>query len=480
MRLPSLYFIAFLFLLLLLATWDVNGQTADSLTSGARSTISLEYLQIKSVIIIGNKHTKNYIIAREMHYRAGDSILKKDILVLLEIERQHIYNTTLFVEVNVVPQFLGGSTFNLIVTVKERWYIFPIPKFQLVDRSFNEWVHKYHASLERVNYGVNFVHNNLTGRKDKLKITLITGYAQNISGSYTPSYTNQKLTAGYSVGAGYTQMREIPYFTTYQNQSLFLKQDGFVSRSWYGTASYNIRKAIKKKQALRLKVTHLEISDSITHFLNSGYYNTSNTQRLFVDVAYQLNYDDVDNILYPLSGWSGKMVLLKRGIGFTGGINMFSMQGALDRYISLGHKWFTGVHLQAEVKLPFEQPYLNQRAFGYEENYIRGLELYVIDGVADALVKMNLKRQIVHFTLPGIKRSLTYSRIPFTIYAKTFADFGYVYNKANIAAMLNNKLLYSAGFGFDIVTLYDIHLRLEYSFNQLGENGLFLHNGAGL
>jgi hypothetical protein len=41
-------------------------------------------------------------------------------------------------------------------------------------------------------------------------------------------------------------------------------------------------------------------------------------------------------------------------------------------------------------------------------------------------------------------------------------------------------LLYSLGGGFDIVTLYDLHLRLEYSFNQLGENGLFLHNGAGL
>ena len=44
---------------------------------------------------------------------------------------------------------------------------------------------------------------------------------------------------------------------------------------------------------------------------------------------------------------------------------------------------------------------------------------------------------------------------------------------------LNNRLLYSGGFGIDILTLYDINLRIEYSFNQLGEKGLFLHNQSG-
>jgi len=29
--------------------------------------------------------------------------------------------------------------------------------------------------------------------------------------------------------------------------------------------------------------------------------------------------------------------------------------------------------------------------------------------------------------------------------------------------------------GFDLVTFYDLVLRLDYSFNQLKQNGLFLH-----
>ena len=40
-------------------------------------------------------------------------------------------------------------------------------------------------------------------------------------------------------------------------------------------------------------------------------------------------------------------------------------------------------------------------------------------------------------------------------------------------------MLYSGGFGIDILTFYDINLKIEYSFNQLNENGLFLHSNGG-
>jgi hypothetical protein len=36
-------------------------------------------------------------------------------------------------------------------------------------------------------------------------------------------------------------------------------------------------------------------------------------------------------------------------------------------------------------------------------------------------------------------------------------------------------MLYSTGIGIDVLTLYDFTLKLEWSFNQLGQNGLFLH-----
>ena len=36
-------------------------------------------------------------------------------------------------------------------------------------------------------------------------------------------------------------------------------------------------------------------------------------------------------------------------------------------------------------------------------------------------------------------------------------------------------MIYTGGFGIDIITFYDFQLKFEFSFNQLGQNGLFLH-----
>ena len=56
---------------------------------------------------------------------------------------------------------------------------------------------------------------------------------------------------------------------------------------------------------------------------------------------------------------------------------------------------------------------------------------------------------------------------------------GYSYNKEEFVSRLNNKFLGSAGVGIDIVTLYDVQVRIEYSINHLGQKGLFLHNEKG-
>ncbi|MEZ5027861.1 MAG: hypothetical protein R2765_03650 [Ferruginibacter sp.] len=116
---------------------------------------------------------------------------------------------------------------------------------------------------------------------------------------------------------------------------------------------------------------------------------------------------------------------------------------------------------------------------GYGENYLRGLEYYVIDGVATALTKYTLKKKSFLLKCRSGFFQNYLQKIPFTFFAKTYGDSGYVYTKDIYTTRLNNRLLCSGGFGIDILTLYDINLRFEYSFNQLGENGLFLHNQSG-
>ena len=73
-----------------------------------------------------------------------------------------------------------------------------------------------------------------------------------------------------------------------------------------------------------------------------------------------------------------------------------------------------------------------------------------------------------------------YAVIPFRFFAKAYTDIGYVYNRASSANSLNNRFLYSGGAGLDILSIYDATISLEYSFNQLGQKGLFLQAGLGL
>ena len=91
-------------------------------------------------MIIGNRRTKDYIIKREIHFKEGDSIQTRRLLEECELARQQIHNTTLFAEVQADPSLVGANQFDLFVKVKEKWYIYPTPQFQLVDRTLNEWL----------------------------------------------------------------------------------------------------------------------------------------------------------------------------------------------------------------------------------------------------------------------------------------------------------------------------------------------------
>lgn len=442
---------------------------------------------VKDLIVTGTKKTKPYIVYREIQFKKNDSLLIADLYKELEHARFQVYNTTLFNEVKF--QLVALDSVNVIVhvTLTERWYLYPLPQFQWVDRNFNEWVKTYNASLERVNYGLKFVHYNLSGRRDQLRIYLINGYTKNISFGYTAPYSNKALTEGFTVGGGYAEKRELSYKTTYNDSLLFYPSDSatkakgdFVYKGWYATAGYIIRRGLFKKHFISATYSYIKVADSVIATKNNpNYFKDPVTSKGIIDLFYVQQYSNVNNSSYPLKGKTYFYSIQKRGLGFTGGINMLSLEAGLNKYFDMGKNWYSSVQLSGKIKLPFDQAYINQRGLGYGESYLRGLEYYVIDGVATALVKTTLKKKIVSFDVPFRLFPKLLTKIPFAVFAKTYADAGFAYTKKLYATNLNNRILYSGGFGIDILTLYDINLRFEYSFNQLGKNGLFLHNQSG-
>jgi len=419
---------------------------------------STHKLHVKDILVTGARKTKIYIVLREVPLKKGDSILRSNLEAELQLARQQVYN------------------------------ILPVPQFQLVDRNFNVWAKTYHYSFDRVNYGIKFVHYNLSGRKDPLRIYLLNGYSRNISFSYTAPYSNKALSEGFTVAGGYTQNREIVYADSsnstqlfYPNDSATKKRSEFVRNSWYFAGGYIIRRGLFKKHIFSAGYTHLKVVDSIILKYNPNYFGTANTSKGYVDLMYTYQYVNVDNVLYPLKGIGSYFTIQKRGLGLTGGINMLSLEGGWNKYYPLRKNWYANTQLSAKIKLPFEQAFINQRGLGYNENYLRGLEYYVVDGVVTGLLRTTLKKKVYSFNVPVPFKFLhrIATSIPFTFYAKTYADIGYVYTKKKYDTYLDNRLLYSGGFGLDILTLYDVNIRLEYSFNQLNERGFFFHSQSG-
>ncbi len=450
-----------------------------------QSADSAKKVCITEITVRGNKRTKIAVILRELPFVKGDSIPISKLAAEMEQARTQVYNTSLFEMVKIEVNIDSSSAITVNIITNERWYIYPIPQFQLVDRNFNVWYKTFHRSLRRVNYGVKFEHSNLTGNRDKLRLYLINGYSRNILFNYSNPNVNVARTMGFSFGGGYSQNREISYATSDSNVVQFYPPDSirknitpFVRQSWFINAGYTIRKGFFSRHSFNAGYTYLKVVDSII-LKNPNYFNKPVVSMGFPEISYTFQYTNVDNNLYALKGTTYYLQVVKRGWGISDGLDMFSFEAGLSKYYSLGKNWYSNFTIMGRIKLPFKQSYLNQRALGYGDQYLRGLEYHVVDGVAYTLLRSTLKKKIISFNIPFRLFPKLLTKIPFTFFAKTYADFGYVYNKPKFDTYLSNRLLYTGGFGIDLLTLYDINLRFEYSFNQLKKSGLFFHTQSG-
>lgn len=424
--------------------------------------------EVGEIDIKGNKRTKDYIILRELHFKSGDSVNLSELVKAFEVSRQQLMNTRLFNEVVIALKNFYGHIVNVTIEVKERWYVFPIPYIKPVDRNLSEWAKQGYA-LDRVNLGFKFTYYNFTGRNDKLRLWLMTGYSKQIQFQYDQPNADKSLKQGYKVGFNYSHLRETN-FATQKNQQVF--NDSMYQKRFNVFVEYDYRPRLRTFHAWRLGYSRLEVDSKIMD-LNPKYFNNGSNVMSYPELSYTLSHYNVDYIPYPLTGWMGEAQLLRRGLNEKNG--MWQLSGKLNKNWQLSKNTFFSWNGNGMLKLPFDQPFVNSQMFGYGDFYLRGLEKYVVDGVAGVLSRQTLRRKFLKFSLPTFLNSGTHSRIPFTFYAKTYFDAGYSYNKNFKDNPIVNKMLYTAGFGIDMVTFYDVVIRFDYSFNQLGQNGLFLH-----
>lgn len=430
------------------------------------------FITIGKILIEGNIRTKEHIILRELPFKAGDSLPLYQLRDEISLARQNVYNTKLFKSVEVVPGRSDTTGLGVRVRVVERWYTYPFPYVKIADRSFNVWWHTYHASLDRLSYGIWFIQQNLSGRNDNLEIKATAGFNHQIDLLYTSPYLSPAMQSRIRLQGGILSSREIPFGTSPDNKLEYFRGEHMSWKQWYLSAGYLVRKHIRKKEWLTFRLDNISLSDTI-QTLNPDYFSGNSTREVFPTLSYNLRYDATDNILYPLKGYNYELTLKKQGFGWEDAVNAAQAIISGNYYLPLGRMWFGSLGGTASLRLPFDQPYFNSKAIGYDKDYLRGYEYYVIDGSAFLIARADLKKKLFYFQIPTSIEVGGLDYLPFTIYAKVFSDAGRSWSTAQ--TQLGNKWLWGGGLGLDIVTVYDICLSVNLSINSIGNKGLYFH-----
>ncbi len=432
---------------------------------------------INRVLIVGNKVTRDKIIQRELTLKTGDTVRVNTLLQIIENDKIKLLNTRLFntVTIRTLEDENGGV--DLLVELSERWYTFPVPILELADRNFNEWWQNYNHDFRRVNYGLRLYQYNFRGRNETLLLNAKFGFTNILRLSYSIPYLDRKQKQGLSFQISYDERKNIAYQTVENILEFQSAERNFkVSRS--AAITYTYRNSFYHYHGLTADFFSSEISDSLNQLNNVYFGEASRKKQHYTSITYQYAYEHRDFVAYPLKGSYFSSAIRQYGLLPNDNLRKTEVNFTYSKYIALKADFFLSNSTGGIISTSKGVPYANYSALGYNRQIVRGYEIYLIEGPQHILNKTTLKKRIYSrvFNLHGMGIE-QFKKIPLSIYLKTYADLGYVWNYPGYTngEKLTDKLLNGIGFGLDLVSSHDATMRLEYTFNGEGENGFFFH-----
>lgn len=432
-------------------------------------TIENKLVVINSIFILGNEKTKRSIITRELSFKKNDTIRMHQLIGYQTEDRNKIYNTNLFNTVELDILQLDSSNVDVLVKVTERWYLYPglIFRTSAGDRNFTNWWVNENHNLKRINYGLRLSKYNLRGRDETLLLTAQFGFENVFLANYVVPYIDKNQKFGLIADVGYAEFKNIPYKT--EDHGLrFVLSESVQKRSFATSVSLSYRGSFYTRHFVTGGFSGASTTEDIAA-LNPEYFQNGEIKQRSFRLSYTFSRDYRDNNTYPLRGNSIGITLGKNGLGIYNDYNRWYLLGSYKQYFDFGKGFFLGTNLSGHISTE-EVPYSKYIGLGYENYIVRGYELNVIEGPQTILFKSSFKKRLFK-TAANIPENWMpmeqFRRWPMALYLKTFFDSGYVnnYDNYSLNQRLSNKLLYSAGLGLDFVTIHDITIRLEQSYN---------------
>ena len=440
------------------------------------------YVIAGNISISGNRLTHPNIILRELKFGVGDTLKIASLPDVLDHAKENIFNTRLFnfvtLDTTVDPL---TNRMNLHIEVIERWYVWPIPYFQLSDQNINAWLQTW--DWTKLTYGIDFTFFNVRGRNETLKIITHLGFNQKYGFTYKVPYVNRKQTLGIGFGADVEINHQVAIQTIDNKPFYFNGTGNYPKELTYAFADLLLRPNIYVIHTLRIAYNHYYLQDTVLHM--PGFSLTFSNNQDFATLWYQYKNDHRDVQYYPLNGWYFDLEF-NHSLPYWFTHDTY-IKSIFRKYFQFTDRWFYAFSLLGKLSFESQQPHYLQKGLGYGKEFVRGYEYYVVDGQHYLVFKNNLKFAIIPQRVEKLNflRSNKFNTVPLALYGNVFADLGYVYAYKQKAYgyddvyipfnSLQNAFMMGFGLGLDFTTYYDVVIRVEGSMNLLGKPGLYIH-----
>jgi outer membrane protein assembly factor BamA len=414
------------------------------LTAIADDTKQTPPVTIRSIRIEGNDVTQPNVLLREMSLHVGDSLTQRS----LDKDRDRIYNLALFNKVSIA-HYDSASVTDLVVTVVERWYIFPTPIINMRSQG-----------VSSLSYGLGITHQNFLGRDEKVSLAYSTGYDHSASFSYQ----NPRLIDNDDIFLR-TQIQYRDAHTL-DNSNMLFEQ---ISR----LSSLSLGKRFGYSQLVVGTVGYQEwqIPDaSVAHTISPD-----GTDR-FIQLEIQYTFDARNVREYPTDGWYFDITSTKDGWRNESTVNTLTNTVDLRMYyvlvdnISFAWRGFSSIVTGGPVPI-YHWLTLGTRmgVRGYNQRDYTGEDL--VGGSVEVRIPLIAPRFIT-WNFFNIHQ---FNTMRFGIYAALFADVGKIWFRTDEFEEV--PWLASAGAGLHFLLPYGLILRTELSINALGQLRVGLTGG---
>ncbi len=417
-------------------------------------------LKVSSIIITGNKTTKDDIILREMHLKKGSKFTLKEY----SEDLLSIYNLALFTKVDIIPVPMGDKEIALNVDVKERWYILPLPNAGIEE---GEW--------KKIWLSMNLRWDNFRGRNERLNAGFRVFYNPSVSLSYFVPWIGEKLHLFMGVGGAWQRQR---------NRSL----TAVGRESGSNTIAYNDSnyENVQYKAELTLgryfgknfsvfteyKFNHLRVSqyapgrtvseDGIDRYITLGAGVSWDSR----DINEYATKGLMFRTLYERYGFLDEEVNFGRFI--LENQSFIPVPITKNYYITIASKLYTSLAMGAVI------PVYSHEYLGYSEDYVRGWKGKAYEGDDIFTVYNEIRIPVIKPRYVRGKDMMFVRDIPIVknldirhgLYFTLIYDIGTVWYKDE---KISSKRFYSgAGIGVNVIAPFGYVLRADWVF-RLGK-----------